>query len=86
MTQLRCRSPERSGNMPKITQLLSGNTDGLSSLHKTTQLRYGSRDLGNLPKVTQLRYGSTERLVNLPKITQLLSGSPGRLCNLSKIT
>ena len=78
ITELKCRSIGKSGNVPKSTQFRSGSTERSGSWPKITQHRGGKTERsGNFPKMEQIRIGSTEILGNVPKTTQLLNGSTG---------
>jgi len=47
ITQLICGSTDRSGSLSNI-QLKSGSTERLHNVLKTTQLRYGTREVKQL--------------------------------------
>ena len=48
ITQLICGSTDGSGSLSNIIQLKSGSTERLHNVLKTTQLRYGTREVKQL--------------------------------------
>ena len=59
LIKMRKPSPERSGNLPKITQLRCASSERSDNLHKIPLLRGGSPErLGTLGNITQPKVGA----------------------------